>query len=52
MEEFWSAVFYFNGYLRNPTNAGRAGEFAELCAFPQIAQSLNEVDEARNKRGA
>jgi hypothetical protein len=40
MEQFWWAIFYFNGYLREPKNAGRAAEFQRLCAFPQIQQEI------------
>ncbi|MGH8645899.1 MAG: hypothetical protein ACREX4_16140 [Gammaproteobacteria bacterium] len=40
MEEFWWAVFYFNGYLRDPKNKWRAEEFTRLCTFPQIQQEI------------
>jgi hypothetical protein len=42
MEQFWWAIFYFNGYRREPKNAGRAAEFRRLCAFPQIQQENRE----------
>jgi hypothetical protein len=32
MEEFWRAVFYFNGYLRDRKNPQRVAEFQQLCA--------------------
>jgi hypothetical protein len=40
MESFWWAVFYFNGYLRNPSNEGRRGEVAKLRAYPLIKAAL------------
>lgn len=50
MEEFWSAAFYFNGYLRDRENPGRLAEFQKLCAFPQIALTINQVEAARRKQ--
>lgn len=46
MEEFWWVVFYFNGYLRDPTESGRVAEFEKLCCSPQIQQvMLNRKDQ-------
>jgi hypothetical protein len=42
MEEFWWAGFYFNGYLRDPTNSGRQKEFHRLCNFPQIKHAMSQ----------
>lgn len=39
-ELFWWATFYFNGYLREPTNAGRIAEHDKLRAFPAIKAEL------------
>ena len=51
MEQFWRAIFYFNGYRREPKNAGRAAEFQRLCAFPQIQQAISRLNAGRkNKR--
>ena len=36
MEQFWWAVFYLNGYLREPENSYRQAEFAKLDSFPNI----------------
>ena len=44
MEEFWYAAFYFNGYLREPHNPGRAEEFQRLCSYPQIQQKLSQLN--------
>jgi hypothetical protein len=43
MEEFWWAVFYLNGYLREPTNSGRIAEFRKLCTFPKIKQEISRL---------
>jgi hypothetical protein len=43
MKEFWWAMFYFNGYLRDPSNPGRATEIAKIRSFPQIMNALAEV---------
>lgn len=40
MKEFWQAIFWFNGYLRDPENAGRITEFQKLQTLPQISQQL------------
>jgi hypothetical protein len=42
MEEFWWAAFYFNGYLREPSNTGRLAEFHRLCTFPQIQNAISQ----------
>jgi hypothetical protein len=43
MEEFWWAGFYFNGFLRDPTNARRQEEFLRLCNFPQIKHAMSQT---------
>ena len=43
MKEFWWAMFYFNGYLRRPTEAGRFAELAKARGFPQISRALSEM---------
>lgn len=43
MEEYWWAAFYFNGYLRDPTNNGRAEEYSRLCAYPQIKHEISRL---------
>jgi hypothetical protein len=40
MESFWWAAFYFNGYLRRPTDLGRIAELEELKKFPLIEAAL------------
>ncbi len=40
MEEFWWAMFYFNGYLRAPENAGRIAEYEKLFEMPRIKAIL------------
>jgi hypothetical protein len=51
MEQFWWAIFYFNGYRREPKNAGRAAEFQRLCAFPQIQQEISRLNAGgKNKK--
>lgn len=50
MEEFWWAIFYFNGYLRDRKSPGRLAEFQNICAFPQIALAISNIDAARRKR--
>jgi hypothetical protein len=50
MEQFWWAIFYFNGYLREPKNAGRAAEFQRLCNFPQIQQEILNAGRKNKKR--
>jgi hypothetical protein len=42
MESFWWAAFYFNGYLRNPAEAGRIAELAKLRDYPSIKNALAE----------
>jgi hypothetical protein len=42
MEDFWWATFYFNGYLREPTNTGRVAEHEKLREFPSIKAQLRE----------
>ena len=43
MKEFWWAIFYFNGYLRAPTDSGRVAELANLRAFRQVSQALLDL---------
>jgi hypothetical protein len=50
MEQFWWAIFYFNGYLREPKNAGRAAEFQRLCDFPLIRQEILNAGRKNKKR--
>ena len=47
MEEFWWVAFYFNGYLRDPRNPGRAEEFRRLCTFPQIQRAMSQRSNAK-----
>jgi hypothetical protein len=47
MAEFWWAAFWFNGYLREPANPGRAEEFQKLCALPQIQRELSRLTASR-----
>jgi hypothetical protein len=47
MEQFWYAVFYFNGYLRQPQHPGRVEEFHQLCAYPQIQQEISRLNAGR-----
>jgi hypothetical protein len=46
----WWAIFYFNGYLREPKNAVRAAEFQWLCAFPQIQQEISRLNAGRKNK--
>jgi hypothetical protein len=48
MEQFWWAVFYLNGYLRDRTNPPRVAEYQRLCTFPHIQQ---EISRLRSDRG-
>ena len=41
MEQFWWAIFYFNGYLREPANAGRIAEHDKLRTFKAIEARLS-----------
>ena len=43
MREFWWAIFYFNGYLREPNHSGRIDEFRRLREFPQVRQAILEL---------
>lgn len=43
MKELWWALFYFNGYLRAPANAGRIAELTKLRTFPQVSRALSEA---------
>jgi hypothetical protein len=36
MEQLWWDLFYFNGYLRAPSEAGRVAEFQKLVNSPRI----------------
>jgi len=38
MEQLWWDMFYFNGYLREPANAGRQKEFKKLFESDRIQQ--------------
>jgi hypothetical protein len=40
MESFWWAAFYFNGYLRAPTDPGRIAEFEKLRTIRAIQAAL------------
>jgi hypothetical protein len=35
MQQLWWDMFYFNGYLRQPKNAGRVSEFRKLFDSPR-----------------
>ena len=48
MEQFWRAVFYLNGYLRDRTNPLRVAEYQQLCTFPHIQQEMFRL---RSDRG-
>jgi hypothetical protein len=41
MESFWWAVFYFDGYLRNPADKGRLAEREKLKEYPMIKSALD-----------
>jgi hypothetical protein len=45
MESFWWAGFYFNGYLRNPTNKDRVAELDKLKEYPIMKAALAPVKE-------
>lgn len=38
MEQLWWDMFYFNGYLRAPHDAGRVAKFRKLVESPRIQQ--------------
>ncbi|MXS82913.1 hypothetical protein ABD07_07345 [Nitrosomonas oligotropha] len=42
MEEFWRIIFYFNGYLRNPSDLDRQAEYHRLQAFQLIKNALKK----------
>ena len=44
MEQFWWSIFYFNGYIREPSNAGRAAEFQRVCIFPQVQREIDRLN--------
>lgn len=43
MNEFWQAIFWFNGYLREPRNPRRIEEFKNLQNFSQIREVLSRL---------
>jgi hypothetical protein len=47
MEEFWWAVFWLNGFLRDIANPLRAAEFRKLCALPQIQREISRLNAGR-----